>query len=236
MNKTFAISKLNLRQIRAAYIITGIVFILLLASYVLIILIPGSGGGSSGGGSSNDNSTVSAGNALVLLPIFAAIFIPAKNLRKTINLGVRRIDFFKGCIPIYVILSAAVSFVVILFHYAVDPFMSNHFGVLDMSAAFGFLSRGFGVAFVQMFAFLLLASAFAHTLSLAQGAWYGWLADAVLIAIICVFTPIPFLRAAEVWFFNLIIFGNPGLQIAACVVIAAALYALSRPVLNRRRL
>lgn len=117
MNKVLMITKLNLRQIKVAYFITGLVFLLMFASYITNLCIPGS----------ENNTLVSAGNALELLPIFAAIFIPAKNLRKTMNLGVRRKDFFKGCLPAYAILSVAVTLIILLFHYTVDRFMGSHF-------------------------------------------------------------------------------------------------------------
>ena len=177
------------------------------------------------------------GNTLALLPILAAMVIPAYNLRRTINLGVRRYDFFLGCIPAYVILSAAVSLVAVIFHYAVDRYLVRYFaGIMDMFVAFGFIGRGPVAAFIQTFAFLILFTSFVHTLTMAQTAWYGWVADVLIVAIISVFTPIARLRAALVWFFRLIIFGNPVLQVFSCFILAALVYSLSKPVLNRKRI
>jgi len=71
---------------------------------------------------------------------------------------------------------------------------------------------------------------------MAQTRWYGWVADVIIVAIISVFTPIAVLRSAEVWFFRLIIFGTPWLQVVACLVLATGFYALSMPLLNRVKL
>ena len=47
----------------------------------------------------------------------------------------------------------------------------------------------FAAALQQMF-FLLLVMVFLHVLLSMQTHWYGWLTDVVLVAIVCVFTPI----------------------------------------------
>ena len=227
MNKILTVTKLNLSQLKAAYFITGLVFFMMIASFITSICIPGT----------EDNSTVSMGNTVALLPLFAAIFIPAKNLRKTVNLGAKRQDFFWSVLPIYAVLAAASSAFMLLVHYLLDaPIISNYIGVMDMNIVFGFLSRGPLMAFIQMFAFLFLFAAFVHTLTMAQTFWYGWGADVIIAAIISVFIPIEPLRAALIWFFNLIIFGNPALQIASCLILALIFYALSRPILNRKKI
>ena len=51
---------------------------------------------------------------------------------------------------------------------------------------------------------------------------------------ISVFTPIPALRAAEVFFFNLTIFATPLVQIAVCVGLAALVYATNLFYLKKR--
>jgi len=224
MSKSWTISKLNLKQIKPAYFITGLVFILMLASYITFLFVPVNA----------DNSTVSLWNTITLLPIFAAILIPSNNLRKTINLGAKRSDFLKGSVLTYIILSALTALVIVIFHFAVDQYLK--FGVLDMFVAFGFFSHNVIITFIQIFAFLLFFSAFVHTLVMTQDRWYGWLIDLLIIAIISVFTPITILRRALVWFFNLIIFGNTAWQIISCIVLAAIIYYLSKPILNRKKM
>jgi len=224
MNKVLTITKLNISQIKTAYFIIGLVFLLMLVSFIINVCI----------GDADDNTNVSMGNTFALLPVFAAIFIPARNLRKTMNLGVRRNDFFRSCIPIYAILSAAVTLIMFIFHFTVDRIADKFlYELYDMSEVFGYYSNGIIIAFFQMFAFLLLVAAFTHTLTLAQTAWYGWVADILIVAIISVFTPIAPLRAAEAKFFYVIMFADPAIQISACLVLTAAFYALSKPVLNR---
>ncbi len=226
MNKVMTIAKLNIKQLKTAYFITGLVFIMMITSTIISLAL-----------SMEDNSTVSLGNTFALLPILAAIFVPAKNLRKTMNLGAKRNTFFWSVFPIYAAISAAASLIMLLVHYLIDvPFISNYVEVMDMNAVFGFLSRGPIMAFIQMFVFLLMFSAFVHTLTMAQTFWYGWVADVIIIAILSVFIPIEPLRAALIWFFNLVIFGDPVLQIVSCVFLAIVFYALSKPILNRKKI
>ena len=71
-----------------------------------------------------------------------------------------------------------------------------------MTAARGFFSQ---------FSFLLLTEAVIHTLVFMQTKWYGWAADLLIVAIISVFTPIPVLREAEIFFFRFTIFERPAI-------------------------
>jgi len=226
MARAWIIAKINLRQIKPAYFITALVFLLMFTNEIISLLIV----------SSADNEILSSGNTFIILPIFAAIFIPSRNLRKIINLGGKRNDYFKGCIPVYAIISAFVTLIIILYYYTIDRFMMNYVhGVLNLIEVFGFIRRGPIVAFVQMFAFLFLFSVFIHTLTAAQDKWYGWAADIALVAIISVFTPIAPLRRTLVWFFRAIIFHPSALfQIAFCIILASALYALNKPILVRK--
>ena len=225
-NKTFAVAGISLSQLKIVYFLTGIVFIMMAANYVLALVIPQAAGGS----------VVSNGNVFMMLPIFAAIFIPAEHTRKMLHLGAKRHDFFLGAVPVYALLCAVSSLVMFFFYYTIDKMMLTHLDeVLDVMVAFRFITRGPVVAFVQMFAFMMLFSAFVHTLTAAQDKWYGWVADFMVIAIISVFTPIAPLRASLVWFFNLIIFhSNAWLQIIACLVLASLIYMLNRLIIARK--
>jgi hypothetical protein len=184
------------------------------------------------------NTTVSFGNYLFLFIILGAIFIPAKNFRRMMNLGSKREDFFKGCFVTYLIMTAAVSLISVILYYTYDKFMVSAFyrgGTLDVLYWFGWLNNGVVVAFLRQFAFLFLFAVFVHTLVAAHDKWYGWVVDVLIIAIICVFTPIAPLRASLVWFFNLIIFhSNAFLQIAACLILAIAIYSLNKLILARK--
>ena len=83
--------------------------------------------------------------------------------------------------------------------------------------------------------FLFFLSTFVHTLTAAQGRWYGWVANAVIAAVIAVFLPIAPLRAALVWFLELVLFHqNSLLQIAACIVLGLAIFMINRTMLNKQ--
>lgn len=90
--------------------------------------------------------------------------------------------------------------------------------------------------FQQMF-FLLLVMVFLHVLLSMQAHWYGWLADAVLVAIICVFTPIAPLRAILTGFFQIIMLNsNAALHIGICLLLSAALSIGGIAVLKKKTL
>jgi hypothetical protein len=191
----------------------------------------------------NNNMEISVGNYLWLLLVMAAIFIPAKNFRRIINLGGKRGNFFWGSLVTYAILACAVSLVNVVFNYGFDRlfeaspnFDRSYFGgVINLTEVFGWTRYGAVVAFLQQFAFLFLFAVFVHTLTASQDKWYGWAADVASVAIISVFTPIAPLRAALVWFFRAILFHpNALFQIIFCLVLAAAIYSLNRPIFSRK--
>ena len=227
----FNIAKLNLKNIDVPYWVTGITALLILVQTIIDTIII------------NNNSEISVGCYLWMLPVMAAIFIPAKNFRRIVNLGGKRGNFFWGSLMTYAILACVVSFVNVLFNFVFDPLIetSGGFdpvflgGIANLIEVFGWTRYGAVVAFLQQFAFLFLFSVFVHTLTAAQGKWYGWAADVLIVAIIAVFTPIKPLRDAEAWFFNLILFHpNALLQIAACMILSTGLYALNKPIFSRK--
>ena len=235
-NKALVAARINLRSIKLAYIITAIVlFCILIQDVVMLIIGMARGVGYYG---IEGNMTVSFGNYLFLLIILSAIFIPSMNFRKMMNLGGKRADFFRGCAAAYAIMAAAVSLVCVVLYYTYDRLMVSllyNGGTMDVLYWFGWIENGAVVAFFQQFAFLLLFATFLHTLVAAQDKWYGWAADVLIVAIISVFAPIAPLRASLVWFFNLIIFNsNAVLQIAACLILAVAVYSLNKLILARK--
>lgn len=234
MNKSvWMISKVNLKNIKAPYVITGVVFLLMLAQDVIKTIIA-----MTAGMDMSDDITISIGNMLWLLIPLAAIFIATKNFYRIMNLGGKRKNYFWGSFITYVILAGAVSFANTLIYYTYDRIIINmgyYGGVENLLEVFGWYAHGPIIAFLQQFAFLLLFAVFTHTLTAMQDKWYGWVTDIVIIAIISVFTPIAPLRAMEVKFFNLIIFQpNAFLQMIACLLLAALIYAISLPVFNRK--
>ena len=79
--------------------------------------------------------------------------------------------------------------------------------------------NGIIAAGLQQMFFLLLAMVFLHVLLSMQNRWYGWLTDGLLVAIICIFTPIAPLRAILAGFFKMIMLnGNAVLHIGICLL------------------
>jgi len=247
---TWALAKTNLRHLQVPYVLVGILTAAIaIQTLVMIILV--SNGVDVGG------SQISFGNALWLIPLLAGIFIPARNFRRIINLGGKRRNFFWGSLMAYGVLAGVVSLANMIIFYTIDrpiintelfhpfsPFPAEYFilgepghigGIANLIDVFGWVHNGPIVAFLQQFALLFLIATFAHTLTAIQDKWYGWITSVAIIAIISVFTPIPLLRGALVWFFNLIIFHNAAvLQITACIVIAVVIYMINKPVLARK--
>jgi len=235
MNKTaLAVAKLQLKNIKVAYLVAGICATAVIIQLIVAAILLKYGIDMIG----EDNSNISIAWYCWLLVLIAAIVIPSGNFTRIINLGATRRDYFWGTLLAYTGLTGLASLVVILMTYLIDRPLNNWgaFGVFWTAPdIFGWSAHGAVVAFFQQWAFLMLFAAFVHTLVAAQDKWYGWVADVTIIAIISVFTPITPLRHAEAWFFNLILFHhNALLQIVACLVLAALVYAISRPILARR--
>ncbi|MCL2360359.1 MAG: hypothetical protein FWC73_00935 [Defluviitaleaceae bacterium] len=233
--KAWIIAKINFRTLGALKFATFTTMLSLFISNLVNFLV-----WSDNIGTGSDISPI---NALWLLPVMVGIAIPAFSFRRTINLGGKRSNFLWGAVLTYVIIAAIVSLLIVLSNFTIEPFLERHSyfdpgflgGIANLVEVFGWAERGFAIAFFQQFAFLVLFSAFVHTLVAAKSKWYGWVVSVIIIAIISVFTPIAPLRAALVWFFRMILFHqNAGLQILACLVLATGLFWLSKLIFARR--
>ena len=219
MKTELGIVKINLKQSDTVYKIMIPILILVLINYLTSMILPGTA----------ENITLALGNYFYLIPLLMAIFVPAQNFSKLMNLGGKRKDFFISSIILYVFVSALVTLVSILLHFTIDPILlTKILGVFELLKIFGFIEHGAIIAFFQMWAFLTLCCCVVHTLTLIQGRWYGWCVDVLIITIISVFTPIATLRAALLWFFNMIIFhDNAIVQILSCLVLGAIIFYAS---------
>ena len=232
LNKSLVVAKTNLRNIKLAYIITAVTAGSIVIQDIVYVILNMFGINIGAG-----EGMMGAGNMLFLLIILSAVFIPSMNFRKMMNLGGRRGNFFTGCAVTYAIMAACVSLASIILYYTYENAVTSYFDgwTLNVLYWFGWADNGAVIAFFQQFAFLFLAACVIHTLAAAQDKWYGWVADILIIAVISVFTPIAPLRAALVWFFNLIIFhSNAFLQIVACLILALAVYSLNKLILARK--
>lgn len=249
MNKQIgAITKLNLKNIKATYFIVGLMFCTMFLQAIIYTII------AFARDKSGSQLSVSCGNILWLLIILAAIFISAQNLRKIVNLGGKRNGFFWGSMATYTILAIAASLCNTLYYYTIERFfistgyyisfetfmqntslLDTNYVSVNLIELFGWSSHGIFFAILQQFAFLLLLAAVTHTLTSIQDKWYGWLVDASIAAILAVFIPISMLRPTLLAFFNVIIFNsNAFLQIVICLVLAVVIYAFNKPILARK--
>ncbi len=249
MNKqAWAITKLNLKNIKTPYFVTALIFAVIFVSNVVYTIL------AYTRGLTGQQISPSSGSYFWLLIIMAAVFIPTKNFRRIVNLGGKRDGFFWGSLSCYAILAVAVTIANTLLYYTYERFlvstgyyasfeafmqnhalMDNHFISVDVVEVFGWLGNGAVIAFIQQFAFLFLLASVVHTLTAMQDKWYGWMTDAIIAAILGVFIPIAALRAWLLVFFNLIIFNsNPFIQITACMILAIVIYMLSKPIFARK--
>ena len=213
MTAIFAIVKRLLASDKISFIITAFVTLLATSSGEVVL--------------SNGNYTW----ALVILTPFFFVFYDFKKLT---YLGASKKDYFIGCLIGYAFLALCISLVNTAIHLLIDPVYSAH-TVINMMDVCRWTENGIVVAGLQQTAFLLLVMVFLHTLLSMQAHWYGWLTDAVLVAIICVFTPIAPLRAVLVGFFQVVMINdNAVLHIGICLALSVALSLVGLAVLKRK--
>lgn len=233
MKAAVAVAKINLQNSRLALNITGAVLLLGSLNYIINPLIVGLANASK-----LENATISFGHYAWIFLLLFAIFTPALHFQRFMNLNVKRTAYIQGCALSYVPVALALSAFNLLIYLTVDKLAGSVLGmtIWNLIDLFGWSSHGLLVAFVQQSAFLLLVAVTLHTLTTVQSFWYGKVADVIIVAIISVFTPIAPLRAALVWFLQLLIFHpNALVQISACLLASAVIYALSIvPVKHKR--
>ena len=152
------------------------------------------------------------------------------------HLGASKKDYYFGCLISYGVLAFCISLVNTAIHLLIDPIYPAQ-TVINMMDVCNWTENGIIAAGLQQLFFLLLMMVFLHVLLSMQAHWYGWLTDAVFVAIICIFTPIAPLRAVLAGFFRLIMLnGNAVLHIGICLLLSAALSLIGLVVLKRKTL
>lgn len=225
MKKAMGVCKLNFQNTKIAYIVFFIVIGAQTISDIINIIVSKY--------AKVDMLNASIGWYVYLYCILMAIFIPASNFKKFMNLNVKKSSYLKGSLITYVLISVGTAIFNSLWYYRLDNALTwiskeSRYSFWNLIDVFNWSSSPVIIIFIRQFAFALLVCCTVHWLTTIQSFWYGWLIDAVLAAVISVFTPIPVLRKALIWFFNLIIFNTiPALQIVSCLLIAALLYSLS---------
>lgn len=215
MKATFAIVKRLLASNKISFIITA-----------LMVLCATSSG----------DVVLSNGNYIWLLAVMTPFFFVFYDYTKLMHLGASKRDYFFGCLISYGILALGISLINTLIHLLIDPVYPAQ-AVINMMDVCKWTENGIIIAGVQQMFFLLLVMIFLHVLLSMQPHWYGWLTDAILVAIICIFTPIAALRGILSGFFQIIMFNsNAILHIGICLLLSAALSFAGLLVLKRKTL
>ena len=185
---------------------------------------------------SSGDVVLSNGNYSWLLAVFTPFFFVFYDFTRLMHLGTSKKDYFSGCLISYVFLAFCISVVNTIIHLLIDPVYPAQ-TVINLMDVCQWTKNGILVAGLQQMFFLLLVMVFLHVLLTMQPYWYGWLADAVLVAMICIFTPFASLRNVLAGFFRLIMLnGNAILHIGICLLLTAALSFGGLAVLKRKAL
>ena len=185
---------------------------------------------------SSGEVALSNGNYTWLLAVLTPFFFVFYDFTKLMHLGASKRDYFFGCLISYGFLALCISLVNTVVHVLIDPVYPAQ-TVINLMDVCRWTANGVFVAGLQQMFFLLLVMIFLHMLLSMQTRWYGWLTDAVLVAVICVFTPIAPLRAVLGGFFQIIMFnGSAVLHIGVCLLLSAAFSLAGLAVLKRKTL
>lgn len=183
---------------------------------------------------SSGEVALSNGNYTWLLAVLTPFFFVFYDFTKLMHLGTSKRDYFFGCLISYGFLALCISLVNTVVHVLIDPVYPAQ-TVINLMDVCRWTENGVFVAGLQQMFFLLLVMIFLHVLLSMQTHWYGWLTDAVLVAVICVFTPIAPLRAVLGGFFQIIMFnGSALLHIGVCLLLSAAFSLAGLAVLKRK--
>ena len=185
---------------------------------------------------SSGEVVLSNGNYTWLLAALTPFFFVFYDFKKLMHLGASKKDYYVGCLISYGFLAFCISLANTLIHLLIDPLYSAR-TVINLMDVCRWTENGIAMAGVQQMCFLLLVMVFLHVLLSMQAHWYGWLTDAVLVAIICIFTPIAPLRGILSRFFGIVMLnGNAILHIGVCLLLSAALSLGGLAVLKRKTL
>lgn len=185
---------------------------------------------------SSGEVALSNGNYTWLLAVLTPFFFVFYDFTKLMHLGASKRDYFFGCLISYGFLALCISLVNTVVHVLIDPVYPAQ-TIINLMDVCRWTENGVLVAGLQQMFFLLLVMIFLHVLLSMQTRWYGWLTDAVLVAVICVFTPIAPLRAVLGGFFQIIMFnGSAVLHIGVCLLLSAAFSLAGLAVLKRKTL
>ena len=185
---------------------------------------------------SSGDVVLSNGNYTWLLAGMTPFFFVFYDFSKLMHLGASKKDYYSGCLAGYGILALCISLVNTAVHQLIDPIYPAQ-TVINLMDVCGWTENGLIAAGLQQMFFLVLVMVSLQVLLSMQANWYGWLTDFVLVAIICIFTPIAPLRSVLSEFFQLVMLNsNAPLHIGICLLLSAALSIAGLAVLKRKTL
>ena len=185
---------------------------------------------------SSGDVVLSNGNYTWLLAAFTPFFFVFYDFTKLMHLGASKKDYYLGCLISYGFLAFCISLANTLIHLLIDPLYPAK-TVINLMDVCRWTENGIVAAGFQQMFFLLLVMVFLHVLLSMQAHWYGWLTDAVLAAIICIFTPIAPLRGILAGLFQVVMLnGNAVVHIGVCLLLSAAFSLGGLAVLKRKTL
>jgi len=186
--------------------------------------------------SGDSKIALSNGNYTWLIAVMTPFFFVFYDYTKLMHLGTSKKDYFLGSLASYGLMALLVSLANTAIHLVIDP-LNRTQTVINLMDLCGWTANGIFAAFIQQGVFLLLTMIFLHVLLSMQPYWYGWLTDGILVAIICIFTPIAPLRRILAGFFKVILFNsNALLHIGICLLLSMALSFIGLTVLKRKTL
>lgn len=177
---------------------------------------------------------LSRGNYTWLLALMSPFFFVFYDYAKLIHLGATKKDYYLGSLVSYGILAFLMSAVNTFIRLVIDPLNQTQTTVNLMDVC-GWWQNGPFLAAMQQFLFLLLVMVFLHVLLSVQSHWYGWLADILLAAVVCVFTPIAPLRGILSKFFGAVMLNGDALpHLGICLALTAVFALLGLEALKRK--
>lgn len=226
MKRTLVTAKINLATNKlSAFITLGVVVAVIISGAISTCF------------SNGESTQISLGSYFYLYILMIPFFIVCSNYKKLIHLNADKRTYYAGSILTYAIAALLVSGCNTVF-YTFEDALRPLYATLPMSNLMeltGWMSNGVLIALIQQTAFLFLLAVTLHTLISLQTSWVGWVVDAVIIAVISVFTPIAPLRNVLVGFFQLVMFNrNFLLHIAVCLGLSALIGMLGMISLKKR--
>lgn len=186
--------------------------------------------------SGDSQIALSNGNYTWLLAIMTPFIFVFFDYTKLMHLGTSKKDYFLGSLAGYGVMALVISIVNTSIYVLIDP-LNNTQTVINLMELCGWTANGVFGAFLQQTLFLFLAMIFLHVLLSMQLYWYGWVTDGVIVAIICIFTPIAPLRNIIGEFFKVIMFNSNALvQIGVCLLLSIIISLIGVGVLKRKTL